>query len=173
MRNLEQYAIQCMEEIEALGIEYGNIIDVMANTRAKKRWGQCASVSDGYVININAVLLDERNSERGLKETIIHELLHSCNGCMNHGRIWKQLAGKVNSAYGYNIKRCSSDAEKGVLKETNAAAPGAPKRIVECEKCGQTYAGPGISRVIRQIKRHRCCRCGSKLRLAVPICAGE
>lgn len=37
MRNLEEYAIQCMEELDAIGIEYGNIIEIKANTRAKKR----------------------------------------------------------------------------------------------------------------------------------------
>lgn len=34
MRDLELYAIQCMEELEGLDIEYGNILDVKVNTRA-------------------------------------------------------------------------------------------------------------------------------------------
>lgn len=181
MRDLEQYAIQCMEELEAIGIEYGNIIDVKPNTRAMKRWGQCRSDPDGYRININTVFLDERNSEQGLKETIIHELLHSCKGCMNHGKTWKQLAAKVNSAYGYNIKRCSSAEEKGVLKETtvsekkdapkktNVAHIPSSKRVAECVECGYTYTGAGMSRVVRQIKHYRCF-CGGKLRLLDPVC---
>ena len=171
MRDLELYTIQCMEELEALHIEYGNIIDVKVNTRAKKRWGQCRTVPDGYEININAVLLDERNSERGLKETIIHELLHSCSGCMNHGKIWKQLAEKVNRAYGYGIKRCSSDEENGVLKETKPVEPSAPKRTVVCVNCGYICTGPGLKGIIRKIKQYRCACCGSKLKIVDPACA--
>lgn len=117
MKNLEEYAIRCMEELDAIGIEYGNIVEVKANTRAKKRWGQCKAIPGGYSINISVALLDERNNEQGLKETIIHELLHSCKGCMNHGEKWKRLAQKVNRAYGYNIKRCSSAEDKGVQSE--------------------------------------------------------
>lgn len=61
MRNLDEYAIQCMEELDAIGIEYGNIVEVKVNTRAKKRWGQCKAIPGGYSINISVVLLDERN----------------------------------------------------------------------------------------------------------------
>lgn len=97
---------------------------------------------------------------------------------MNHGKNWKRLVEKVNSAYGDHIKRCSSDEEKGVLKETmavgavvekktKAVGVGAQNRVVECGSCGKIYSGPGMSRVIRQIKHHRCIRCGGKLRLAV------
>ena len=85
MRDLTAYAIECMNELDNIGIEYGNIIEFTVNTRAKKRWGQCRAVPGGYSINISSVLLDERNDEKGLKETIHHELLHSCKGCMNHG----------------------------------------------------------------------------------------
>jgi len=94
MRNLDEYAIQCMEELDAIGIEYGNIIEVKVNTRAKKRWGQCRAVPGGYSINISVVLLDERNDEQGLKETIIHELLHSCKGCRIMVRIGNDLLQK-------------------------------------------------------------------------------
>lgn len=137
MRNLNDYAKRCMTELDDIGIEYGNIIEFKVNTRAKKRWGQCKAVPGGYSINISAILLDERNDEQGLKNTIIHELLHSCKGCMNHGENWKRLATKVNRAYGYNIKRCSSADEKGVQEETRPIKTAREiKYIVKCNGCG-------------------------------------
>lgn len=162
MRNLDDYAIQCMEELDAISIEYGNIIEVVANTRAKKRWGQCKAIPGGYSININAILLDERNDEQGLKETIIHELLHSCKDCMNHGSKWNYLAQKVNSAYGYNIKRINSAAEKGVSEETR---PYMEKYTVKCNKCGYIYTRARKTKLIQYPEHYRCGCCGGSLSL--------
>lgn len=160
MRNLDEYAILCMEELDAIGIEYGNIVEFKVNTRAKKRWGQCRAIPGGYSINISVVLLDERNDEQGLKETIIHELLHSCKGCMNHGENWKRLAAKVNRAYGYNIKRCSSAEDKGVQEETRPVNVRIVNYIIKCNKCGHTYTRTRMSKLIQRPERYRCGHCG-------------
>lgn len=166
MRDLLYYTSVCMHELEAIGIEYGAIIEVKENTRAKSRWGQCKRIPGGYSININKILLDERNSEQGLKETIIHELLHSCKGCMNHGTSWKSLAEKVNRAYGYNIKRCSSSEDKGVYEETKHIKTRLVNYIIKCDKCGHTYTRTRMSKAVRHPERYRCGCCGGNLRLA-------
>lgn len=90
MRNLEDVAIECMEMLDRIGIKYGNVKEVIPNSRARSRWGQCKIVPGGFQININVDLLDERNSIDGLKETLLHELLHTVSGCFNHGREWKE-----------------------------------------------------------------------------------
>lgn len=166
MRDLTAYAIECMTELDNIGIEYGNIIEFTVNTRAKKRWGQCKAVPGGYSINISNVLLDERNDIKGLKETIHHELLHSCKGCMNHGNNWKRLAQKVNRAYGYNIKRTNSEAEKGVLEETRP--PVKQREInhkVVCLDCGHIYTRTKASKLITHTSHYRCGCCHGKLKL--------
>ena len=163
MRNLDKYAIECMRELDAIGIEYGNIIEVKTNTRAKKRWGQCKAIPGGYSINISVILLDERNDEQGLKETIIHELLHSCKGCMNHGKNWKYLAEKVNKAYNYNIKRCSSADDKGVQEETRPISDNPVNYIIKCNQCGHIYTRIRMSRAVQHPELYRCGRCGGTL----------
>lgn len=86
MRNLMEYANECMVKLDDLGIEYGNVLEFKVNTRAAHRWGQCKVVPGGYSINISAVLLDD-NDEQGLINTIFHELLHTyLKGCCNHIR---------------------------------------------------------------------------------------
>ena len=164
MRDLTDFALQCMDELDSIGIEYGNIIDFTVNTRAKNRWGQCKAVPGGYRINISAVLLDERNDEQGLKNTIIHELLHSCKGCMNHGENWKRLAAKVYREYGYNIKRTSSAAEKGMCEEAIAERVEAKKQAraarvtykLQCEKCGHIYTHYRMCDAIRYPNLYSC-----------------
>lgn len=165
MRDLDEYAIQCMKELVAIGIEYGNIVEIKANTRAKKRWERCRAVVGGYSIDINVVLLDERNDEKGLKETIIHELLHSCKGCMNHNENWKRLAAKVNRAYDYNVKRCSSAKDKGVQEETRPVNVHTVNYILKCSRCGRTYTRARMCKVIKNIERYRCGCCGGSLSL--------
>lgn len=117
MRDLQQIAQICFRELEALGIVCGSVQAFRVNTRAKRRWGLCKILPGGYQIEIAAVLLREDIPLASLKDTIIHELLHTCPGCANHGAQWKALADKVNRAYGYNIRRLASPAEKGVPDE--------------------------------------------------------
>ena len=115
MKNLISLANKCMAQLDEIGIEYAQSIRWEVNTRAKKRWGLCEKHPNGvYTISISYRLLADDVADDGAINTIIHELLHTCKGCMNHGENWKREANKVNRAYGYNIKRCSSAEEKGV-----------------------------------------------------------
>ena len=109
MKDLKKLANECMAELDAIGVQYGNVISWQINTRVKNRWGQCRYIGGGrYSINITNRLLDDNLPDEAAKETIIHELLHSVDGCMNHGPNWKRVADKVNRAYHYNIKRTTS-----------------------------------------------------------------
>lgn len=169
MRDLEKYALECMEELDKIGVEYGNIVEVVPNTRAMSRWGQCKKVPNGYSININAVLLDERNGVIGLKETILHELIHSCKDCLNHGAEWKMIADKVNKAYGYNIKRTSTAAEKFVSEETMPKKVKKSEResnyIIRCKRCNHMYHRTRASKLTKQPHLFRCGACGGELEL--------
>lgn len=152
---------QCEEQLNALGILYGDVTGITINTRAKKRYGQCRRRNGGYEINISAVLLDDRVPDVTLRTTVMHELLHTCQGCMNHGVVWKGLAEKVNQAYGYNIKRASSAEERGiadVVKENNQ-----PKYVFVCENCGMEIHRYRQSNFTRNYTRYRCAKCKGHL----------
>ena len=159
MRDLQKIARECMTELDNLGIEYGNIKSFEINTRAKKRWGQCKAVTDGYTINISIRLLDEDTPLKSLKETVFHEILHTCKGCFNHGEMWKRYALKINKAYGYNIKRCTSASEKGVERITEAKQI---KHKFVCENCGQVINRLKESKFTKYYTRYKCSACGGK-----------
>ena len=97
MRDLSAYAAQCMRELDRLHIRYAQNITFAVNTRAKTRLGVCKKQGDRYTVEIAAPLLDESMPEKLLKETLHHELLHSCRGCMQHTGRWKALAERVNA----------------------------------------------------------------------------
>lgn len=115
VRDLKKEAEICLKELDKLNIPYGKIEGFTVNTRAKKRWGQCTKTSEGvFTIDISVRLLDENTPLISLKETLYHEILHTCNGCMNHAKQWKSYAKIVNDAYGCNIKRTTSASEMQV-----------------------------------------------------------
>lgn len=174
MRNLMKYAEECMEELDNLGIEYRPARFKVLNKNVR-RFGRCTKIKDDmyndYEIEIRSILLDERNSVKGLKNTIIHELLHTVSGCMNHGEKWQRLARLVNNKYGYHISRCNSYEEVGVCseivesieKERESKLALKPTYIIRCEKCGYEYVRHKLSRIVTDLELYRCGRCGGNL----------
>jgi len=136
MRDLMEYANFCMEMLSEISVPYSAVEKFTINTRAA-RWGQCRKTGGKFYINVNVTLLDERNDEEGLINTLLHELLHTCPGCMNHGAEWKKWAEKVRRAYGYNIKRTGEEDEKGIVTGNLNETERAYKYFIYCEKCGK------------------------------------
>ena len=159
MRDLNIYARICMFELDCLKITYAKNLTLRVNTRAKTRLGVCKKSGDCYEIEIAAILLDERTPEEYLKNTLMHELLHTCYGGMNHTGRWKKLAERVNAAYGYDVKRTASPDEE-ILPE---ALAGKPKYKVVCPVCGTVYERYRKSALIQHPERYRCGRCKAKL----------
>ncbi len=161
MKDFEALRNECINEVTRLGIKLGQISSWEINTRAKTRWGMCKLSPDGtYTIEIAARLLeDDRISETACKETIIHELLHTCKGCMRHTGKWKYYADVVNQVYGYNIKRVTPGQEKGV--ENYEGNQMAIKYVFTCGKCGATIYRKRDSRFTRNYKYYGCARCGA------------
>lgn len=161
MKDLDMLFENCYEKVAALGIQPGNIVSV-GRDRAKTRWGVCRKDVDirgeyVYKIKISPRLLEDDVPDKSAEETMIHEILHSCKNCMNHGREWKALANKVNTTYGYNIGRVASHSDMGIEPE-----PMNYKYIIRCRKC---HAEGGFMRagsVVKNPGRYKC-KCGGDL----------
>ncbi len=166
------------KELRAIGIRPSTrILEISENRRAKKRLGCCKLVKKGFRqtfrIEISTVLAQV--DDKALKQTILHELLHTCPGCFNHGEKWKKLAEQVNQAYGYRIKRLSSEEELGIAGP--AAAPGSRagnsaerarpnyKYRIRCTGCGTASYRMKRSRVVEHPEQYRCAKCGGALKV--------
>jgi hypothetical protein len=164
MKDLNKLLKEVLADFDALGIQYGKIVEIVPNTRAKSRWGQCKSRYGGFYININASLLADDIDDRGARDTIAHEVCHTVKGCMNHGETWKKYAKMLN-ARGYNVKRTSSASEKGVDR-TQYVSTKKYKYQIKCEKCGHLYNYSRKGKVVELISTHKnhgctCAICGS------------
>ena len=158
MYDLKAIFNECLEKCDTLNIPYGHIYRIEPNSRAKSRWGQCRKYLDGYIININIDLLDERNSVRGLEDTILHEIIHTCRDCKGHDQRWKMYAKKINDHFGYNIKRTNSQEDKGVTVRREKEY----KHILKCGGCGLIFQRTRASKFVKNPSRFRCGKCGSK-----------
>ena len=159
MVDINEVFHNCCKKLDAIGIQYGKITKVTINTRAKKRWGQCKQIGMCYEISISSMLIQDGVALMQLENTVIHEILHTCKGCMNHGETWKRLASKVNNAYGYNIKRTTSAQEKGVKIEYVARTI---KHKFVCTGCGQVITRQRESDFTKRYDRYRCGGCKGK-----------
>lgn len=150
---------EATEQARKLGIPISKQIEpqVKINRRAVNRLGCCRRQGNGYVIELAARVAE--SAEESCRETLAHELLHTCPGCQNHGGLWKEYARRMNEAYGYNIKRV-------VTEETAESIQPRPfKYIVLCERCGAEIGRYRASSLTRHPERYRC-RCGGRLKKA-------
>lgn len=154
LQELFEMAIQMVKDVE---IELEPINDkVLINTRKSSDWGYCLYRRDKNYIYVCQNLLYV--SEHDIMTTLLHEVLHSTPGCHNHGSLWKARADKVNKKYGYNIKRITSQVEKGLnVEELNLH-----KYMVKCDKCGMVVGRNRMSNLIKDTSRFKCANCGGK-----------
>lgn len=99
--------------------------------REWNNYGRCIHYKDDhYVIKINTVYFkkDDERYRRYLLSTIIHELIHSIEGCMNHGENFLKNAEIVNQKYGEGFIRPTNNSN---ILDENA------KYIFKCDNCGK------------------------------------
>ena len=88
MKNARKLVERAVAECEAVGIKTGNIMNVLVNSRAS-RWGRCTKRGSFYTIELSVELLRDDVSDSATMDTVVHEVLHTCEGCMNHKALWK------------------------------------------------------------------------------------
>lgn len=167
-RDLNEYAENALHMAKNCGIPYGIITDFSVNKRAKSRLGRTTKNGDIYRIEISCDLLDDRNEEKGLYNTLLHEILHTCKGCMNHGAKWKEYGEIIRKKYGYEIARVATYGESGicdeVIKELKEYRENREKvkHIIRCKKCGYEFKRKRKSKFTENYTGYRCF-CGGEL----------
>ena len=112
-----------------------------------------------YIIYINPILLEDNVDDISLYNTLVHELIHTAPNCMNHGKLWKEYAAKVNKEFNLNIKTTNSEEEKGVKIRT----PIEYKYSVKCPDCGEVWNYQRMSKVVKTPSDYKCGHCRTTL----------
>lgn len=117
-RNLKEVIKQAQDINIPVPADICEQVDI--NPRPKKRYGCCRLRNGKYYIEVSEFILTCDPDK--IREVLAHEVLHTCRGCYDHGNMWKRYAAMMNSAYGYNIKRTSSNAEMGITDTEDGTA---------------------------------------------------
>lgn len=163
MHCLDELINVCKIECKEQNIPISSSVVFKTSYRAKRTYGSCKPnlVSNSYEITISSFLLDDSVPVNSVKMTILHELIHTCPGCQNHGKTFRKYAALLNKQYNYDIKRTSSREERGITTPYNSNEE--IKYVIKCKCCGNTYYRRRKSRLITKSYLYRCGKCGGKL----------
>ena len=132
---LSKESIRELEDI-GLGKMIPKNLNFTINYRAKQRLGQCCEKQN---INISSWLL-EIGGDHDIKNTIIHEILHTFKDTIGHKAKWQYYANYVNNRTDYHITRTTSINK--IYEKANKVRP--TKEIhykweITCTKCGKVF----------------------------------
>lgn len=158
---------KCREILMREGIPAAkDISGPVINDRIRSRFGSCkktGSKREGngkYIIEISGRLME--CDDPAVETVLLHELLHTCPGCMNHGKRWKAYAEMLNRKYGYDIRPASRYEAFG-LEDPGSKEP-VRYRIV-CKKCGMEIVRKRRCPLVENVDRYRCGKCGGRLEI--------
>lgn len=130
------------------------------NNRALKRYGRCEKKGNSYIIQINKYH-NELSSKEDVMNTLIHEIIHSMPGCMNHKKVWQDICEKYNFHYHTHLSRTSP--MKGAYKkfyEEQKAKNSKIKYYIVCSNCGHHYPRKNKSKFVESSMRNEKLICG-------------
>lgn len=164
MKDLEKIYQECLYDLQKIGIHPGNIREVKMNCRFRKSFGICRRIRDPlvgvwYRLEFNPEILKDEVPDYITKSTVIHEILHSCYGCMKHTGRWKAYAERVNQAYPeYRINRLVTAEEMQTVQPELEY-----HYYVICDTCKTLIKYLRRGNVWKHPERYRC-KCGGRLR---------
>ena len=126
---------------------------LLLNKRNKRTLGRCHRNlgSTYFTIYLNPKMYDM--SEKLIKETLIHELIHTAERCFDHKYMFQAYANKVSRILGYNIEtKCTSDEWQQAKTY---------KYKLTCVKCGEVYYRNRITKAYRNL--YACGKCRGNL----------
>ena len=179
--NFKEKVQEVLDELKAIGVRIETTVydyKLELNERALSRFGQCSKKTryrkDYYTIQINNFhnMID---SETEVKNTLVHEIIHSMPNCMNHGEVWKRIALKYSRAYGIDIARTNRHEKYSQFRKeyeaqkTNSAGEiigtNKYKYAVTCTCCGKEWKYQKRSKIVELAYKGK--------KLECPYCKGR
>lgn len=153
MRDLQRIAEECILKLKKINIPIQDKKIVEIKFTRIKGLGKCLkTIDDEYYIKISTLYENEIIDISELYATICHELIHTCENCMNHNNKWLQYAQLVDSEYNYGIVGYKTTYD---IKHKNKPILGR----MECPNC-IGYWDIREMKSWKQIKEGTKCYCG-------------
>lgn len=162
--NYNKLLQEIIKEAKQINIPVSENINpiVKVNTRTKSRFALCKREGNGFArkgedsfqIEISSFM--EQAKEIDIRETLAHEILHTCPNCFNHQLQWKVYANKMKRAYGYDINTTGNSVAMGIT------IPMKRNYVLVCQKCKREIIKERMCKVVKHPEKFHC-RCGGRL----------
>ena len=153
---------QVYKEIQDIGIPCKQIKGIKW-TNARQQWGACWEKNGTYNITISNMLKQEGVPEKAVKSVIAHEIIHTCEGCWNHGEKFRKYCSIVKEKYGYNpIGTKPSGGHKPEdlgIDEEKVYGDQMFKYIIQCADCGKKWKYNRRQQWFSRLEKCRCPYC--------------
>lgn len=153
----ERLINESLKELDDIGIHINRNIRYSIDEKSKRRWGVCIKKNE---IKISEFLFSF--SDNIIKDTLIHEMLHTLQDTKGHDTKWKWYADRVNHNYPqYNITRLasSSDLKKDMPEQDIEKIMGYKWKTI-CKGCGHVHYNIKMSEWTKKCIKNGSCRCG-------------
>lgn len=148
MKDLKKITQECFFILDDLQIPYDKQVSIKYNGRISSKWGYCRKLYPGFEISIASVLGYSDTPDKAIKSVLLHELLHTCPKCFNHGKLWNRYAKQIKDKYKIKIRNVSTAEDMNIT----------PHYYIKCRKCDVKAYYPMRPRNIER----RCLVCNSK-----------
>lgn len=155
MKDLDFLYAVCKAHAMMVGIPFKpNVSIKWYNSRSN--FGVCEYNTDYdyYCIKINKMLAGDKIGDKLTRSVILHELIHTCEGCQNHGDLFNEYAARLNEKYAYTISQYVD------LPESKTAL--GFEIVAECPECGEKYYFKKRSKFVKVAGAGYECVCGCK-----------
>lgn len=153
------------EYLKFIGAIPSEVDDIQWNHRYTRKLGSTTrkrkvdSMSYRYILQFNYKYFHVEEASQ-LHDTIIHECIHLCYNCFDHGETFKKWANHFNQNFGTNIGRVNKKAEQyqAVLSQSKK------NYEIYCNDCGRyltTYhrVTQKVLSIARKDSRYSCPYC--------------
>lgn len=166
--NIKEMVNKAIQMLKDINIPITNSLNpTIEVVNASSFWGMCHSDGRGYAYRIRLAKMLLAQPENIIMETILHELIHTCPGCMNHGRQWKEYVRKCNAIYNTNINANPYKYDAKRAAEVVNMEPVKVAHRVQCTCCGRTWDRARNSNLTLHPERYHC-QCGVSFGMGMP-----
>ena len=112
--NLKRLMEECIKEIHEntsyIRFDTSKITRIYASDTIGRDLGRCYRIPVGFGYKFEIIIFRRENrTERGIKETIIHELIHTLPRCFNHRSEFKYNCEVIQRKLGYDAGKGGND----------------------------------------------------------------
>lgn len=153
-QEIDQYLLHIIQEFKAIGfpVPEEKIDKTVGYSSTTTKFGMCKKRNGRFTIYLSRYAL---NNTEIVKDTLVHEVIHTLPGADNHGADFKQYASIVNKKLGYHIK-CRGSREEAAASGLEQARRERFKYKLVCQKCGSQILRQRRTKLVQHPEHYRC-----------------